>query len=303
MSFSQRLKLYGGLAGLLAAVLVLGIWFSPQALMERARQTPLLEQVPWEEIRSLSWSDLSLNLVDGVWRVRQGSDDFPADPLKVQNLLQVLKDIKVLQTVANDARQIESLNWVGEGMTLTRANGETLVWRWGQVRADGRSVFAQKAEGPILAVSSQFLPSMNQNLHQLSDLRVFRGAFTEAEINSVQLTAPFTLSGTTYAPFKVVHQVVQGQSQWVFDPEGGAADWKGALSRLPDLRGQENGLVNQSGFDQEAAQFIIETSRGSKVLSLGTPDGSNRIPASFEGRRYWITDWVLRDFLLTRPEN
>lgn len=304
MKFEQRMKYYAGAAGVLVVLVLVGIFWGPQARTQGGAKTPLLPGFSQDRVALIKTGGFELRRTDNLWTVALGGEEFPGETDKVTALLKTLSELKVERTVSQTGADGDKYGFTA-GTTVVvlqdKDKNDLAALEIGSSLDNGRQVYVRSGTSPVILVTDRLLSNqLYQDFNQWTDLKVLSGV-DEKKISQVSWKGSVTFGDQNIDSFTWTLTPKDGQDAWVRQPEGGdPSSLPGKISQLNSTRAQENGRSSDAAVFENLNLGVVTVSYGTENLSLqvGAPNDRGLYPVQVNKRRLWLSEWALKDLLL-----
>jgi hypothetical protein len=303
MSFEKRVKVYGITIGVLILLAVLGVWFSPSALIKGNIRQPLL-RFEAREVGRVEIGELIIQRNNSVWEVQYKGQSFPAMRDRMDGYLKLLQEATIDRVVRSGGDGAEfGITAETKPIVVKTDRGVPLFELYaGSGTPDGRRVYVRtKLDGPIYAVDRRVVSSTDRDLQSWVDNRVFLAIGSESQVMELELTQKLSVGANDVGPYKVRRTAKDGQEVWLDQLDRQIPDARSLVTRLVNMRAMSHALAEDWPKDfSEVARLRVRTEDNFwHELIIGKRDNQNRWPCEILGRKLWLGDWNFQDL---KPE-
>lgn len=304
LTFVKKIQAYGIAGGFLVLVILTGVFFGPIAQTQRASNEPLLKGLNPSQVTEVRINDFSLVKEEsGSWSVRAQGASFPGEQEKLDNLFKTLGELKIQRTVTQSGDSAGTYGF-SSGLTavvlLDKAGTVLASLDTGSVMDNGRQIYVRQTGSQTIYLTDRLLSTvLNNNYHSWTDLRLFVPAVEEKAVVGIDWKGTLAFGDKEVGPFQYVRQVKDGNETWINGKDQSPVE--GMASKLPvlvKLQAQENGLDSQGEFAALPHNLKITVGTAAIEFRIGNKDASSRFPVEVRGRKFWVSEYSLRDLLL-----
>lgn len=299
IAFSQRVKIYGITIAALLVLVLLGVWFSPTAILRSSARTPLLS-FDAREVGHIEVGDLLIKRANSVWEVHYKGQTFPALKDRAEGYLKMLLETPIDRVVRSGGDGAEFGITAETRPIVGKSDSGRVIFEFfpGSGTPDGRKVYVRLAkDGPIYAVDRKVASSIDRDLQSWVDNRVFLSIASENQIMEIELTQPLAFGPTNIAAFSIRRTSKDGQEVWLDKQDRQVSDPRSLVTRLFNTRAMSHALAEDwpATFEEVARLKIRTEDKYWHELLIGKRDDQNRWPCEILGRKLWLGDWNFQD--------
>ncbi|GEM_PF-5283360 len=307
MNFQAKLKIYAGAAGVMVLLLLLGLWFSPGAILHSSARQPLLNFNPELVGRLEITQDLTVIRQNSVWEVHYQNQVLPAMKERVDSYVKTLLELSQERIVRTGTGSAAEYGIGPETRPITGKTdaGAVLFEIYpGSGAPDGRRIYVQTVkDGSVYLTDRRAASALDRDIQSWADNSLFLGIEDESTIESLKLTGDLLLENQILKSFTLTRSTLDGQEIWtnasgVQEPEGRTLITRAYNSRAIGYASDSEWPVDFTS----VSTLTLQTEDGSLYeVKIGTKDSQGRWPAETRGRRLWLGDWTLQDLAPPAP--